>query len=131
MAANAEKAAAPAPDDMARGLKKPDLCYYFSTPGKRCRKGAACTYYHTEDQPTKWAQLNEKRAMQAERKLSEKVKGFGEGFLRSPKVALRAFMRQQGVDDSIITAVQINKYSDDKWYADVHFSDFQVLMYPT
>ncbi len=79
---------------------------------------------HSEKHPTKYFDRLEKKRKQAERTFTEQEKGFGEGFLRQPKTALRAFLRQQGGDNEVIKAVQILE-EDGVWWADVKFTGFQ------
>ena len=105
------------------GLHKPELCVHFHTAGKRCKKGANCTWYHNEKLPTQYfRRLERKRAAD---ELSEVEKGLGDGFLRSPTIAFKALLRQNNIMHDCVKAVQIVPL-EKRYFVDVHFTEFQI-----
>jgi len=109
-----------------------DKCVYFHSKqkedeGKRkkhCRADKKCSFFHDEEHPTRWEQKRERRAKQLEKALWPKVRGLGEGCLRSPTVALRSYLRSMFIDDSIVRTTEILDEGGDLWL-DVKLSGAQ------
>ncbi len=89
--------ALPPPRATMQHIAEPELCYYFHHPNKRCKKGQRCTFKHDDDHPTRWQEVAQRRAANADLALFPEIAGFGPGVLRETTVATKAYFRKLGL----------------------------------
>ena len=93
-------------------------CVYYHTPGKRCKKGERCTWFHSHEQHTRWLEVAQRRqACLPSTDLPPAVTNFGDdqggGFLRERTIAVKAWFAKEGlgsipVISTTVETVEIN-----------------------